>query len=97
MRRFVSWIFIVIVGSICLLAPLLAAFFSIKNKRWILAALSIASWFVLRKILFVVENKIGIRSLQNPEARTHGAGITFVASWLRRKIDRTEDCNEKID
>jgi hypothetical protein len=89
-RRVLAWVFIIVFGSICALGPLIAAFFSVKHKHWFLAGLSIAAWFVMRKILFAVENKVGIRSPQNSEARAHGAGVTIIMPWLRRKIDKAD-------
>ena len=53
---------------------------------WGLALVSVLSFFLLKQLLFLVENKLGVRSLGNPEAHSHGAGITIVAPWVSRTM-----------
>jgi hypothetical protein len=75
-----------IIGAICLLLPLICAALSLMNERWGLALVSVLSFFLLKQLLFLVENKLGVRSLGNPEAHSHGAGITIVAPWVSRTM-----------
>lgn len=89
-RRIFYLVAVNIIGGLCLLLPLIGAAFSLMNKQWVLALLSGLSFFLLKRILFLLENKLGVRSLGNPEARKHGAGLTIIAPWVRRKMDKAQ-------
>jgi len=79
-------------GMVVLLAPLVATVYSLAAHRWVLAAICLGSFFGVRRLLFAVEDRVGIRSYQNPESRVHGSGVMFVAPWVKKKF---EECEQK--
>lgn len=81
-------ILLTIVGSACLLLPLIGAALSAKKGCWIVALLFILLFVIMRRVLFIVENRINVRSPSNPDSRCQGSGLTIVAPWLRRRQKR---------
>jgi hypothetical protein len=89
-KRVLLVIFLNIAGGACFLLPLLGAYWCAKKGIWILVPLNVLIFFVLRRILFLVENKIGIRSPSNPDSYSYGDGVTFVAPWVKRKFEKNK-------
>lgn len=93
--RIVRLILINIIGVVFLLLPLAGAVVSLKRGQWGFALLSVFLFFVLKQLLFVVEDWLGVRSRANPNSKSEGSGVTIVAPWLRRKFEKTKtDCND---
>lgn len=84
-KQLIYVLLINIFGSFGLIAPLVGAVLSIKNRRWDLFILSVVLFFSIKKVIYVIENRLKIRSPSNPEARKLGSGITIVAPWLKSK------------
>jgi hypothetical protein len=94
-RRFLYLILLNIFGTAFLLLPLLGVAISLKYKYWICALLSLLAFYVFKRLLFAVENRLGVRSLGNPESRIHGSGITIIAPWLRSKAERRKKAKNR--
>jgi hypothetical protein len=88
----ILWLIVLNIGGVaCLGLPLVGIAISLKDQHWILAVFSGLAWFALKRVLVAIENRVGIRSLSNPQSQQHGAGVTFVAPWLRSREDRKHD------
>ena len=82
-------------GGVCFILPLLGAYWCAKKGIWILLPFNLLIFYGLRKLLFFIGNKIGIRSPANPESYPHGDGITFVAPWVKRKLEKRQQNNKQ--
>lgn len=89
-KRLLFLILFNFIGGALMLLPIIGAGWNIKEGRWIITLLFILSFFIIRQILHVVENRLDIRSPSNPESRYKGSGITFIAPWLKHKQNRIE-------
>ena len=94
-NRIFRLILINIIGVVFLLLPLAGAAVSLKRGQWGFALLSVLMFFVLKQLMFVVEDWIGVKSRANPNSHPEGSGVTIVAPWLRRKFEKTKvDCKD---
>jgi cell division protein FtsW (lipid II flippase) len=87
-KKILLAIMINLLGCILLLGPLIGVVWYIKQKNWILVGLLLIALIIFRQILFFIENKVGIRSYQNPESKYKGSGVTIIAPWLKSKDEK---------
>lgn len=88
-RPIIRLLLLNIFGIAFLSLPLISVLECLDRHYWVLASLSLAAFFVFKRVLYAIENYAGIRSPSNPESRLYGSGITFVAPWLRSKVEKT--------
>lgn len=78
-----------VMGLAMLSLPLFGIYWGIRHKMLFLVPLNVLLFFLLRKVLFQIEDKIGIRSPGNPMSRYYGSGLTFEAPWIRRQREKS--------
>jgi hypothetical protein len=93
-RRLAYLLLINVCGVLGFAGPIALFVYGVGYKKWILALCAIGAFFVLRRFLFLIENKYHIYSPSNPKAELGGPGVTLIAPWLKRENKR-EDRNEQ--
>lgn len=78
-----------VIGFAILALPLFGMYWGIRHKMLFLVPLNVLMFFFFRKVLFIIEDRIGIRSPSNPKSRYFGSGITFEAPWIRRQREKS--------
>ena len=98
LKTALNFVLVCVISVALLLPPLVGALFCVKYRQWLLAILAILLFFAMKRVVYAIENRLGIRSPGNPESRIHGSGITIVPPWLRhRKEWHRPDENESDD
>lgn len=84
-KKLASLATVYLASAILLLPPLYGVYAFGRRKQLVLAAGCFALFILFRKVLYSLENRLGCRSLQNPQSKIYGSGFTFVAPWVKRK------------
>src|SRR3954463_13287145 len=94
-KRFLLLVSLNFVGAGVLLLPLVGIALSLRRRNWILVILCILAFFLFRRLLWALENRVGVSSLSNPQASSRGSGLTMIAPWLRTPppTARNENCD----
>lgn len=84
-RRKAIGILSTVLGCLCLVLLLVGAALSLQNGQRFVALLCLLMFSAATLALRIVQKRLGINS------------VTIVAPWLRRKMDKAQNPNQKTD